>query len=122
MKQCKLFLKLCLSFSPVRFGTRVWRRLHYCHTGTTRMSEPTYPTFMYIISCRCWHIRPYSLEYSGSRLLPVRQTSEGQISSWVGDDQRTPAVVCFLLSFCRDWLFRKELVLSSNYRWFAKSR
>ena len=43
------------------------------------------------------HIRPYPLENSGSRLLSHRQASEGQTSSWVGDDQRIPGVVCFLL-------------------------
>jgi hypothetical protein len=45
------------------------------------------------------------MENSGSRLLPHRQAINRQISSWVGDHQRTPAVVClfffahFLLIF-----------------------
>ena len=34
------------------------------------------------------------------RPLSHRQAYERQISSWVGDDQRTPAVVCFFFSFC----------------------
>jgi hypothetical protein len=42
------------------------------------------------------HIRPYPLENTGSRPLSHSQASEGRISSWVGDDQRIPAVVCFL--------------------------
>jgi hypothetical protein len=41
------------------------------------------------------YIRPYPLENSGSRPLSHRQASEGQTSSWVGDDQRIPGVVCF---------------------------
>ena len=41
-----------------------------------------------------FHIRPYPLENSGSRPLSHRQASEGQTSSWVGDDQRIPGVVC----------------------------
>ena len=46
-----------------------------------------------------FHIRPYPLENSGSRPLSHRQASEGQTSSWVGDDQRIPGVVCFLHLF-----------------------
>ena len=48
-----------------------------------------------------FHIRPYPLENSGSRPLSHRQASEGQTSSWVGDHQRIPGVVCsfFLCSF-----------------------
>ncbi|KAL7910082.1 hypothetical protein GGI35DRAFT_354599 [Trichoderma velutinum] len=46
------------------------------------------------------HIRPYPLEYTGSRPLSQRQANERQISSQVGDHWRTPAVVCFGASFC----------------------
>jgi hypothetical protein len=41
------------------------------------------------------HIRPYPRESTGSRPLSPSQTRESQISSWVGDDQRIPGVVCF---------------------------
>jgi hypothetical protein len=41
------------------------------------------------------HIRPYLLENSGSRPLSHRQARKVQINSWVVDDQRIPAVVCF---------------------------
>ena len=52
------------------------------------------------------HIRSYPLENSGSRLLSHRQASEGRISSWLGDDQRIPAVVCFCTSYLRFVLAR----------------
>ncbi|KAL2142718.1 hypothetical protein VTI28DRAFT_806 [Corynascus sepedonium] len=42
-----------------------------------------------------YHIRPYLLGNSGSRPLSQRQTNKGSSSSWVGDDQRMPGVVCF---------------------------
>ena len=42
------------------------------------------------------HIRPYLPENTGSRPLSHSQAGKGQISSWVGDDQRIPAVVCCL--------------------------
>ena len=51
-----------------------------------------------------YHIRPYPLENSGSRPLSHRQTSEGQTSSWVGDDQRIPGVVCFCFLGCFPFL------------------
>ena len=47
-------------------------------------------TFMIRDSDQIHHIRPYPLENSGSRPLSHRQASEGQTSSWVGDDQRIP--------------------------------
>jgi hypothetical protein len=43
------------------------------------------------------HIRPKLVENTGSRPLPHRQAAKRRISSWVGDDQRIPGVVC---SFC----------------------
>jgi hypothetical protein len=43
-----------------------------------------------------FHIRPYLPENTGSRPLSHSQAGKGRISSWVGDDQRIPAVVCFL--------------------------
>ncbi len=46
-----------------------------------------------------FHVRPYPLENTGSRPLSQRQTNEGRISSWVGDDQRIPGVVRFLSFF-----------------------
>ncbi|KAL2024298.1 hypothetical protein VTK56DRAFT_8780 [Thermocarpiscus australiensis] len=45
------------------------------------------------------HIRPYPLESTASRPLCPSQTSEGRTSSWVGDDQRIPGVVCSFLPF-----------------------
>ncbi len=55
------------------------------------------------------HIRPYPLENTGSRPLSPSQASESQISSWVGDDQRIPGVVCFfgtpIDAFCPVLLF-----------------
>ena len=52
------------------------------------------------------HMRPYPVENTGSRPLSHSQAAEGWISSWVGDDQRIPGVVCFLrfFSFCFDLL------------------
>ena len=44
-----------------------------------------------------WYIRPYLVENTGSRPLSQSQAAKGLISSWVGDDQRIPAVVCFYL-------------------------
>ena len=44
------------------------------------------------------HIRPKLVENTGSRLLPHHQAAKRRISSWVGDDQRIPGVVCFLVS------------------------
>ena len=59
------------------------------------------------------HIRPYLVENTGSRPLSQSQAAKGLISSWVGDDQRIPAVVCFLVSFTFlpfDWrLFHSTL-------------
>ena len=49
------------------------------------------------------HIRPYPCESTGSRPLSPRQTHESQISSWVGDDQRIPGVVCFCPIFAEAW-------------------
>jgi hypothetical protein len=43
------------------------------------------------------HIRPKVVENTGSRPLSHSQATNRRISSWVGDDQRIPAVVCFLL-------------------------
>ena len=45
------------------------------------------------------HIRPYLRKNTGSRPLSPRQIRESQTSSWVGDDQRIPGVVCFCLSY-----------------------
>jgi hypothetical protein len=61
------------------------------------------------------HIRPYPLENTGSRPLSQRQASEGLISSWVGDDQRIPAVVClFFLLFV---VIRIFLLRSARAAW-----
>lgn len=45
------------------------------------------------------HMRPYPQENTGSRPLSLSQARERLISSWVGDDQRIPAVACFLFLF-----------------------
>jgi hypothetical protein len=42
------------------------------------------------------HIRPQTVENWASRPLCHTQATDRQISSWVGDDQRIPAVVCLL--------------------------
>ncbi|TLD12218.1 uncharacterized protein PgNI_03259 [Pyricularia grisea] len=49
-----------------------------------------------------FHIRPYPLEYTGSRPLSPSQTSEGRTSTQVGDHWGILGVVCFafLLIFC----------------------
>ena len=57
-----------------------------------------------------FHIRPYPLENSGSRPLSHRQASEGQTSSWVGDDQRIPGVVCLLPLFAEIELITQDPV------------
>ncbi|KAH7214955.1 hypothetical protein DER44DRAFT_147007 [Fusarium oxysporum] len=43
------------------------------------------------------HIRPKVVENTGSRPLSHSQATNRRISSWVGDDQRIPAVVCFFM-------------------------
>src|SRR3954469_25503008 len=51
---------------------------------------------LYRLKCFiCWHIRPQTEENWASRPLCHTQASDRQISSWVGDHQRIPAVVCF---------------------------
>ncbi|KAI7925747.1 hypothetical protein M0657_004062 [Pyricularia oryzae] len=45
------------------------------------------------------HIRPYPLEYTGSRPLSPSQTSEGRTSTQVGDHWGILGVVCFWVSF-----------------------
>jgi hypothetical protein len=45
------------------------------------------------------HIRPQTEENWASRPLCHTQASDRQISSWVGDHQRIPAVVCFYIFF-----------------------
>jgi hypothetical protein len=57
------------------------------------------PTPISRLCCCPWHIRPYPLENTGSRPLSLSQAGERLISSWVGFDQRIPAVVCFLPFF-----------------------
>jgi hypothetical protein len=42
-------------------------------------------------------MRPKVVENTGSRPLSHSQATNRRISSWVGDDQRIPAVACFLL-------------------------
>ena len=61
------------------------------------------------------HIRPQAPENSGSRLLSPRQASERQTSSWVGDDQRIPDVVCRRPHPpWRNWLARQTVTPSSH--------
>jgi hypothetical protein len=43
-------------------------------------------------------IRPKLAENTGSRPLAQSQAAKRRISSWVGDDQRIPSVVCFFAS------------------------
>src|SRR6478609_6854750 len=50
---------------------------------------------MYYTERTSKHIRPYLQENTGSRPLSHSQACKGRISSWVGDDQRIPAVVCY---------------------------
>jgi hypothetical protein len=47
------------------------------------------------------HIRPKPSESTGSRPLSLSQAEERRTSSWVGDDQRIPGVVCFFGSLVR---------------------
>src|SRR6478609_4584773 len=46
------------------------------------------------------YIRPKLVENTGSRPLSHSQAAKRWISSWVGDDQRIPGVVCSFCSFC----------------------
>ena len=41
------------------------------------------------------HIRPQTEENMVSRPLCLNQASDRSVSSWVGDHQRIPVVVCF---------------------------
>ena len=53
-------------------------------------------TSLYVLFLRLvWYIRPYLEEKMASRPLCLNKDSKGLTSSWVGDDQRIPAVVCF---------------------------
>ncbi|KAM5513947.1 hypothetical protein FOXYSP1_04914 [Fusarium oxysporum f. sp. phaseoli] len=56
----------------------------------------------YCFSFLC-HIRPKLVENTGSRPLSHSQAAKRWISSWVGDDQRIPGVVCFLLILLFLW-------------------
>ena len=46
------------------------------------------------VYCLTKYIRPKLVENTGSRLLSQSQATKRWISSWVGDDQRMPGVVC----------------------------
>jgi hypothetical protein len=52
---------------------------------------------IYAVLTSYFHIRPQTEENWASRPLCHTQASDRQISSWVGDHQRIPAVVCFLI-------------------------
>jgi hypothetical protein len=45
------------------------------------------------------YIRPKPSENTGSRPLSLSQAEERRTSSWVGDDQRIPGVVCLFGAF-----------------------
>ncbi|RAH43927.1 hypothetical protein BO95DRAFT_192366 [Aspergillus brunneoviolaceus CBS 621.78] len=45
-----------------------------------------------------YHIRPQGVENRASRPLSRTQATRREVSSWVGDHQRIPSVVCFFLS------------------------
>ena len=80
--------------------------------GPTLSQDNYFWLWQIVISRMCGadlHIRPYPCESTGSRPLSPRQTHESQISSWVGDDQRIPGVVC---SF---WIFHLSLPWSTFY-------
>ena len=66
-------------------------------SGSTLESRILATLGMYVNLFRAqgFNIRPYLLEYTGSRLLSPSQASKSSSSSWVGDDQRMPGVVCF---------------------------
>jgi hypothetical protein len=66
-----------------------------------------------------YHIRPYPLENTGSRPLSHRQANEGRSSSWVGDDQRMPGVVCFCCSFVKIQLVMEQRAHIRNPSKFA---
>ena len=73
------------------------RQMHVeLFTGQDTGNDHETRCFISQICSSFFHIRPQPPEKSGSRLISERQTSERRISSWVGDDQRTPGVVCFL--------------------------
>jgi hypothetical protein len=51
-------------------------------------------------------MRPKVVENTGSRPLSHSQATNRRISSWVGDDQRIPAVACFLrIAAITFWIF-----------------
>jgi hypothetical protein len=54
--------------------------------------------YIMLQTTRNCHIRPKPLENTGSRPLSLSQAKERRTSSWVGDDQRIPGVVCFYFS------------------------
>src|SRR6476620_11812455 len=62
--------------------------------GRTGKMRGRSPNNIDCLSSNFKYIRPYPLENTGSRPLSHSQASEGWISSWVGDDQRIPGVVC----------------------------
>ena len=67
----------------------------------------------------CFHIRPQTEENRASRSLCHTQASDRQISSWVGDHQRIPAVVCFFLAFyfCLSFPSKSNEQSMSFYHW-----
>jgi hypothetical protein len=66
------------------------------------VESPCQPSLSYIrvyrsVQENSWYIRPQTGENRASRPLCHPQAPDRQISSWVGDHQRIPAVVCFCI-------------------------
>ena len=90
----RMHVRLLLGFGLKVGSVFLWVNAYSTTTKQPQLQEDITPN-----TTTNFHIRPYPLENSGSRPLSHRQASEGQTSSWVGDDQRIPGVVCFLHLF-----------------------
>jgi hypothetical protein len=72
---------------------------HASSLGQQNPTRSNLSRFIYPSWISFCHIRPQTEENWASRPLCHTQASDRQISSWVGDHQRIPAVVCFLFLF-----------------------
>ncbi|PYI25025.1 hypothetical protein BP00DRAFT_124564, partial [Aspergillus indologenus CBS 114.80] len=64
-----------------------------------RENRPSLPNLLNatyrLFQVRVQHIRPQGVENRASRPLSRTQATRREVSSWVGDHQRIPSVVCF---------------------------
>ena len=81
--------------TPETFAT-VWIAIRHQQHRLAKNGE----ALILVSTISICHIRPKLVENTGSRPLSHSQAAKRWISSWVGDDQRIPGVVCSFCSFC----------------------